>query len=251
MPSAYRDAAVYDRISGPLEQIGREVLERLKLNGTETVLDAGCGSGRVTQALLERLAHGHVIGLDGSAQMLAGARKRLGERVQLIQQDLEQLDLGAQVVDAVFSTATFHWVEDHSHLFGRLRAVLREGGQLVAQCGGVGNTPQLLQAARSVGSRPPFDRYLGEWDGPWTFATPAQTAVRLRAAGFTDIRTWLVARPAPYEDLREWLQANALTAHTARLPEELQEPFLEAVARRLGPNPTITYIRLNLDAVAG
>lgn len=78
MPSPYRDGATYDRISAPLERIGREVLDRLTLSGHETVLDAGCGSGRVTQALAERLPDGHVIGVDGSAAMIAAARARLG-----------------------------------------------------------------------------------------------------------------------------------------------------------------------------
>jgi trans-aconitate 2-methyltransferase len=250
MPSQYRDGATYDRISAPLERIGREVLERLQLNGDETVLDAGCGSGRVTQALLERLPHGHVIGVDGSAEMLAAARKRLGERVELVHQDLEQLDLGERRIDAILSTATFHWLTDHARLFARLRAALRGGGQLVAQCGGTGNTAELLAATRAVGNREPYAEQLGGWDGPWNFVGPLETAERLRDAGFEDIETWLVSKPAPYEDLREWLVTNALTAHTARLPVELREPFVDAVAAELGPGPTVSYIRLNIDAVA-
>jgi trans-aconitate 2-methyltransferase len=250
MPSQYRDGATYDRISAPLERIGREVLERLQLSGDETVLDAGCGSGRVTQALLERLPRGHVIGVDGSAEMLAAARTRLGERVELVHEDLEQLDLGERRVDAILSTATFHWLTDHARLFARLRAALHSGGQLVAQCGGTGNTAELLAATRAVGNREQYAAQLGGWDGPWSFVGPQETAERLREAGFGDIETWLVSKPAPYEDLREWLVTNALTAHTARLPVELHEPFVDAVAAELGPDPTISYIRLNIDAVA-
>jgi trans-aconitate 2-methyltransferase len=250
MPSAYRDGATYDRISAPLERIGREVLERLELDGSETVLDAGCGSGRVTEALLERLPHGHVIGVDGSAEMLAAAHTRLAGRVELIHQDLEALDLGERRVDAILSTATFHWLGDHPRLFARLRAALRDGGQLVAQCGGTGNTAELLAATRAAGDREPFAAHLGGWPGPWNFVGPDETAERLRDAGFDEVRTWLVDKPPPYEDLREWLVTNALTAHTARLPHELREPFVDAVAGELGREPTISYIRLNIDAVA-
>lgn len=250
MPSTYRDGATYDRISAPLERIGREVLQRLELHGDETVLDAGCGSGRVTEALAERLPRGRVIGVDGSAAMLAAARERLGEDVELLLQDLDELDLGGRRVDAVLSTATFHWIADHANLFARLRAALRDGGRLVAQCGGAGNTPELLRATRAVGDRKPFAAHLGGWDGPWNYATPAETDERLRDAGFADVRTWLVSRPAPYEELREWLVTNALTAHTARLPDELHEPFVDAVADELGTDPQITYIRLNIDATA-
>jgi trans-aconitate 2-methyltransferase len=252
MPSDYRDGATYDRISAPLERIGREVLERLRLHGDEAVLDAGCGSGRVTQALAERLPRGHVIGVDGSAPMIAAARDRLGDRAELIVQDLERLDLGEREVDAILSTATFHWIADHDGLFARLRTTLRHGGRLVAQCGGRGNTPELDAAARAAGERESFAAHLGGWRGPWNFAGPEETAERLRSAGFNEVRTWLVQRPAPYEalDLREWLATNALTAHLARLPVPLREPFVDAVADELGSHPSMTYIRLNIDATA-
>jgi trans-aconitate 2-methyltransferase len=250
MPSQYRDGATYDRISAPLERIGREVLDRLSLDGTETVLDAGCGSGRVTQALLERLPDGHLIGVDGSPEMIAAARGRLGPDVELIVADLERLDLGRRRVDAVLSTATFHWISDHQSLFERLRSVMWPGAQLVAQCGGHGNTPELLDATARVGEMGPFRPYLAGWAGPWNYATQQETADRLQRAGFVDVRTWLEPKPAPYEDLDQWLRTNALTAHTARLPGVLHEPYIEAVAAALGKEPQTTYIRLNIDATA-
>lgn len=248
--SPYRDAVTYDRISAPLERIGNEVLARLELAGTETVLDAGCGSGRVTRGLLARVPGGHVICVDASPEMLAVARDRLGPSVEYVVADLGRLDLRGRRVDVVFSTATFHWLVDHARLFRVLRAVLRPGGRLVAQCGGAGNTAELVAAATAVGDRAPFDAHLGCWSGPWNFAGPEETAARLRAAGFTDISVWLVTRPAPYDDLREWLRANALTAHRERLPDDLRDPFVAAVVAELGQRPEITYVRLNIDATA-
>jgi trans-aconitate 2-methyltransferase len=251
MPSAYRDGATYDRISAPLERIGLEVLDRLALRGDETVLDAGCGSGRVTEKLADRLPRGRAIGIDASPEMLAAARERLGGRVELLLGDLEDLDLGGRHVDAVLSTATFHWIADHARLFARLRAALRPGGRLVAQCGGIGNTPELAAAARRAGEREPFAPRLGGWAGPWNYAAPAETERRLRDAGFAEARAWLVERPAPYDDLRAWLAFNALTAHLERLAPGLREPFVDAVEHELGPEPHVTYVRLNIDAVAG
>src|SRR3954469_17152868 len=73
------DGAAYDRLSTPMEQLGREVMERLELRGDETILDAGCGSGRLTQLLIERVPDGRVIGVDASASMIDAARERLGD----------------------------------------------------------------------------------------------------------------------------------------------------------------------------
>ncbi len=248
--SPYRDGATYDRISAPLERIGREVLARLELTGDETVLDAGCGSGRVTEALIERLPRGDVIGFDGSPEMIAAARKRLGGRAELLLGDLTTLDLGGRRLDAVLSTATFHWIGDHALLFARLRGVLREGGRLVAQCGGVGNTAELVCAAGAVAEHEPFAAHLRAWAGPWNFAAPGQTAERLTDAGFGEISTWLVQRPAPYEVLADWLRTNVFSAHFERLPADLHEPYLQAVIEELGPDPSFTYVRLNIDATA-
>ncbi len=248
--SSYRDGVTYDRISAPLERIGREVLARLSLGGDETVLDAGCGSGRVTQALQERLPRGHVIGVDGSPEMIEAARGRLGAGVELQVADLTRLDLAGRQVDAVLSTATFHWIADHRLLFERLHALTRPGGRLVAQCGGVGNCIELDLALEAVTAREPFAGYLGGWEGPWNFVAPEPTTELLGEVGYSEISTWLVRRPAPYEDLEEWLRVNALSAHIERLPEQLREPFLGAVTEQLGPDPEISYVRLNIDATA-
>lgn len=243
------DGATYDRISAPLERNGLTVLDRLVLRGDETVLDAGCGSGRVTQALVKRVPRGRVIAVDGSAAMIAAAARRLGDSAELIVGDLAELDLAGRRVDAVFSTAVFHWLADHQLLFDRLHAALRPGGRLVAQCGGEGNIPQLLSATLAVGSRETFASYLDGYS-PWNFAGPGVTADRLRAAGFTDVRTALVQRPPPYEDIRAWLRANALSAHLSRLPEDLRERYTDEVQAALGPQPTVTYVRLDIDATA-
>jgi len=251
MPSRDWDGATYDRISAPMEAMGLAVLERLELRGDETVVDAGCGSGRVTQALMARLPAGHVIGIDASADMLGAARRRLGPDADIRTQDLLELDLGADApVDAILSTATFHWIADHPALFARLRGVLRDGGRLVAQCGGAGNVARVHAAAEAVGEMPPFAEHLEGWVGPWNFAAPEPTEERLLAAGFSDARCWLHPQPVIPPDPRTYLRTIILGAHLERLPEALRDPFVEAVVAGLGEPVTIDYVRLNIDATA-
>ena len=71
------DAGTYDRVSVPQQEWAGAIIDRLALRGDETVLDAGCGSGRVTELLVDRLPDRHVVALDGSEAMLAEARSIL------------------------------------------------------------------------------------------------------------------------------------------------------------------------------
>jgi trans-aconitate 2-methyltransferase len=239
------DAATYDRVSEPQVAMAVRVLERLPLRGDETVLDAGCGSGRVTELLLERLPRGRVIAVDQAASMVEHARERLGGRAVVLQSDLAALELGEQV-DAVFSNAVFHWIADHSALFQRLFASLRPGGRLVAQCGGAGNIEAFHRVARAVGAEEPFAPHLGAWRGPWNFAGADETAARLERAGFEDVETWLEPYPVRPEDPRAYFRAVCLGPHLEQLPAELRERFVDEVYARAGGE--LDYVRLNMDA---
>ncbi len=250
MPAREWDGKTYDRISWPMEQMGIAVMQELPLRGDETVLDAGCGTGRVTSALIERLPQGRVIGVDGSADMIVAARERLGPEVELHVQDLLELSL-PEPVDAVLSTATFHWIADHERLFSRLHAVLKPGGRLRAQCGGHGNVEHIHAVAADVGAREPFAQYLTGWVGPWNFQKPQDTEPRLRAAGFREARAWLSEWPVETDEGHAWLKTIILGAHIDRLPETLQDSFVAQVGEIVGVDPLrVAYVRLNIDAVA-
>src|SRR5829696_8801002 len=105
------DATTYHRVSNPQFGWGQRVLDRVPLRGDETVVDAGCGSGRLTAELLKRLPRGRVIAVDRSQNMLRAAgeylRPLFGERVRFVRAGLQSLRL-EESVDGIFSTATFH-----------------------------------------------------------------------------------------------------------------------------------------------
>jgi trans-aconitate 2-methyltransferase len=230
-----------------MEEMGLAVLERLELRGDETVLDAGCGTGRVTAHLVGRLPRGRVIAVDRSEAMVAEARAYLGDRAEVRQADLLELEL-AEPVDAVLSTATFHWVPDHDRLFERLFAALRPGGRLVAQCGGRGNIARVLAAAREVGREPPFAGAFDGWTRASYFAGEEETATRLARCGFVDVRCWLAERPIRPEDPVDYLLSITLLDHMARIDPARQHEFAQRVAARLGEPVVLDYVRLNIDA---
>ena len=238
------DAETYDRISDPQFRWGASVVGWLDLDGGETVLDAGCGSGRVTEFLAKRLPRGRVVALDGSASMIEQARLRLqrfGDRIRFVLADLlDPLPL-AEPVDAVLSTATFHWIPDHDALFGNLAAALRPEGRLAAQCGGAGNLQTVVRALEELGADPFTEK---------VFATPERTTQRLHAAGFADVECWLHAEPTSFETLEAletFLRTVALGAHVRSMTDDEARAFSHAVAERL-PRLELDYVRLNIRA---
>ena len=241
------DAGTYDRVSAPQLEWGKEVIDRLAPAGDETVLDAGCGSGRVTELLAVALPSGRVIGADGSSAMIETARRRLGPGVELIHADLLALEL-ADPVDAVFSSATFHWIPDHRQLFARIASWLRPGGRLEAQCGGAGNLREFFEIVEAVASREPFVETLARLPQTRHFAAAEETAELLSEAGFGDVRCWLAPSRVRPAEPRAFIATVALGAHTAALPESQREGFIDAVHDEWSGDPVMDYVRLNVSA---
>ena len=244
------DADTYHRVSGPQVAMAAAVLDRLELAGDETVLDAGCGSGRVTRLLLERLPRGRVVAVDASPSMVARARVELeGSATDVREADLAHLRLNdGEQVDAVFSNATFHWIADHEALFASLAAALRPGGRLSVQCGGEGNVQAVHDGALLAAADAGLSAALEGWPVPWNFAGPQETEARLRAAGFEDVSCWLQPWPVTPDEPRAYLETVCLGPHLERLAAAEHPRFLDAVMARLGERPVLDYVRLNIVA---
>jgi len=238
------DARTYDVSSQPQQAWAADVLVRLiGVAPDATVLDVGCGTGRVTEQLLDLVPRGRVLAFDASADMVELARARLGDRAEVWCQDVLSLGL-PEPVDVVVSNAVLHWVTDHERMWQVLGAALRPGGRLEIQCGGVGNIARVREVIDRVASNA-FPELVG-WS-PWEFAGPEVTQARLRSAGFTEIHCWLQDRPTYPENVASFVRTSILAAHLERLPEQRREQFAAAVTARL--RLPLDYVRLNVSAL--
>lgn len=252
------NAESYHRISNPMFTMAMPVLQRLPLRGNELVLDVGCGSGLVTEKLLDRLSTGRAIAIDISMNMLLAARDHLrrghGDHVSFLHADAAALPFNG-IADAVFSTATFHWVLDHQALFDSLFRSLKPGGRLVAQCGGGPNIQRLHDRAAALMEEAGFAPYFTTWRDPWEFADAGTTRRRLEAAGFTDVATSIEPTPVVQADAQAfatYLTTIVCRHHISYLPSPaLQQRFVDELTKMAAADLIpfeLDYWRLNMAA---
>jgi trans-aconitate 2-methyltransferase len=251
------DAGRYHQLSEPQYAWGLAVLERLDPRAGERILDVGCGTGRLTRLLAARMQQGHIVGLDRSSAMLEVAARASGPAagaasVAFLQGDAGHLPFGS-AFDAVFSTATYHWVGDHDAAFASAFAALKPGGRFVAQCGGGPNLRRLLDRAHELMASPPYNAHFASWTDPWVFAGPEETRERLLRAGFTDVGTSLEDAPADLrteDNFTEFISCVCVRHHVDRLPADLRPRFARALAQQAGgddPPYVLDYWRLNMS----
>jgi trans-aconitate 2-methyltransferase len=247
------DAHRYHRVSDPQVAWGLRVLERLAPRPGERILDLGCGTGRLTAAVAERTG-ALVVGADRSAAMLTRAAAQPTGRTVFLLADGTALPF-AEAFDAVFSTATFHWISDHDALFVELHQALRPGGRLIAQWGGGANLARLLERARLLMRDRRFAPAFDTWFERWYFASVPDTRARLASAGFDAIEIRLEPAPTSFADAAayaEFVSCVPLRHHLAALPDEARAPFVGEITAEAGaddPPYTLDYWRLNVDAV--
>jgi len=252
------NADAYHRLSGPQASWGKKVLARLRLRGDELVLDAGCGTGRLTPELLEALPRGHVVALDLSQNMLSTARDHLaaqfGDRVSFVSADLQDLPF-EHIFDGIFSTAAFHWVPNHSRLFKGLFRSLRRGGWLRAQCGGGPNLARLRKRMGDLTATAEYSHFLAGFREPWVFNDAETAAKILRGVGFVDLETGIEPALTILEDEQkysEFVRTAILRPHLERLPDPtLRTQFVAKLVHQAAaddPPFSLDYWRLNLSA---
>jgi trans-aconitate 2-methyltransferase len=240
--------AQYDRVADPQHRWGLSVLDRLPENGVTRILDAGCGSGRVTEQVCEQFRKAEVVAIDSSASMLDAARERLvgqSSRVTLAQVDLEDSTAlrALGTFNAVISTGTLHWVLDHGRLFSDLRQMMSNGGVFASQSGGEGSVEAVRTILVDLGI---------EWQSMNNYANADETCEHLVAAGFSGVECWMADESVVFDNhdsLRAYLLDGVIAPYVSSLAEPARKEVAAEVANRL-PVAELRFVRLNIRAEA-
>ena len=256
------DAAEYARNSGAQQGWALELIAKLGLAGGESVLDLGCGDGKVTAEIARRVPRGRVTGLDSSPDMIRlaqsafppSANPNLGFRLG----DARALDFDG-IFDVVFSNATLHWVKGHGPVLKGAARSLKPGGTILFQMGGRGNGAEIFDVARRMTADGEWSRWFSEFEFPWGFYGPEEYAPWCADAGLRVRRIELLPRrmlQRGAEGLAGWIRTTWMP-YTERVPEDLREAFIREAAERylevhppdLDGNAAVAMVRLEVEAV--
>lgn len=252
----------YAQSSAAQLQWAHELISRLRFAGNETILDIGCGDGKITAEFAAHVPRGHVIGIDLAPEMIDYARATFPPE-RYLNLEFHRMDARDIVLEhecnLVFSNAALHWVDDKRAVLLGAARLLKPGGRIVISCGGRGNAAEIARVLEAVIRRPQWAPYFKDFDFQYYFLGPEDYTPWIAETGLLPVRLELVPKDMTHagrEGLAAWLRTTWLP-YTARIPEERRQEFLaewmdEYLAHHsLDENGLahVEMVRLEVDAV--
>jgi trans-aconitate 2-methyltransferase len=257
------DAENYHRVSTVQESWATELLEKRKIGEYEVVMDAGCGTGRVTGTIANAVKKGRVYAVDIDVNMITKAKENLKDfsNITFIKSDISEVRL-PEKIDLIFSNAAIHWILDHKKLFSNFWELLKPNGELLIQCGGKGNLELVHTILEKLRKGNTFKHYFADWKSPWNFASPADVKKTLSDIGFNDTQAQLKKKTAKFENHEEFvlfMKTVVMKPYLAYLPadnnNETRNSFMGEFINELTKNQKtnkadvdlkLEYVRLDI-----
>jgi trans-aconitate 2-methyltransferase len=262
-PQPKWNAEDYAKNSSAQLQWARELILKLPLQGHESVLDIGCGDGKVSAQLALSVKNGNVVGIDQSEDMIGRATEMFPSdkypNLSFLRMDATDIQLPWRF-DIAFSNATLHWVKDHLTVLRGVRSCLKAGGRILLQMGGRGNAADVFLAIETVIRSPQWAQHFRAFTPPYYFYGPEKYEEWLPVSGFRAVRVELIQKDMRHQGvdgLLGWLRTTWFP-YTDRLPVELRNAFLAEVVSTymaahaidvLG-NTHVRMVRLEVEALA-
>ena len=231
------DADEYLRHSGQQAVWAYGLLEQFHLSGDEVVLDIGCGDGKVTAAIAEKLTSGRVVGIDSSPDMIRLARERFENsscpNVTFMNIDVRDMAFEDQF-DAAFSNAALHWVKNHRQFLPLVQKALKPGGRTLFQMGGKNNAWEIIAVLGEIMAEPRWNSFFTGFEFPYGFHGPDEYRVWLQEAGLIPRRVELVHKDNQQqgaEGLAGWIRSTWLP-YLEPVQPDLREDFITEIVDR-------------------
>jgi trans-aconitate 2-methyltransferase len=249
------DARDYQKNSIIQLKWGRELIDKLKLRGNESVLDIGCGDGKVTAEIAAIVRDGKATGIDSSPEMISLACRTFPPcsytNLNFIQMDMRELTF-ENGYDVVFSNAALHWVNDHPSILNGISRSLRKEGRILLQMGGRGNVADMMSVVAGITQDYRWKSYFAGFISPYSFYGLEEYGKWLPGAGLEPLRVELLRKDLTQqgkEGLASWFRT---TWHPFihRVPEIEQRSFIdEAIEAYLLAHPADADGMVHLAAV--
>ncbi|MGV3016743.1 methyltransferase domain-containing protein [Rothia sp. 88186D007BW] len=207
-----------------------DLLAHVPQQGPSLIVDLGCGPGNSTALLHERWPQARIVGVDGSAEMIAAAQAAnsnplVGYRHQTIEKWLADAEKGGQAPDLIVSNAVFHWIENHVELMPRIAQTLAPGGSFAFQVAGnfLEPTHALLRQLAAESQFAPFisTKLIDS-------VTPAATYLEVLSGEGWEVDAWETTyqHVLQGEDpVYDWLAGAGARPVLTSLPEGVRQEF--------------------------
>jgi len=235
------NAKDYSKSSAEQEKWAQELISKLKLKGTERVLDIGCGDGKVTAAIANHLPNGFVLGIDSSEEMIVFAQKAFATEeypnLSFKVMDAREINLAAEF-DIVFSNAAIHWVTEHLSVLEGIKRSLKPFGKVLLQMGGRGNAADMMSVVDTIIGSDKWNRFFVDLSFKYWFFGPEEYLDWLKQASLKAKRVELIPKDMVHrgkEGLASWFRTTWVP-YTQKVPESLQQEFIDEVTKKYMEN---------------
>jgi len=229
------DGRKYEKASAHQKEWGTKLIAELHLQGTERILDLGCGDGALSAHIADLVPNGEVVGIDASRGMIEAAQSKVRKNLRFLLMDIRELNYVEQF-DVVFSNATLHWIKDHKPLLRNVGRALRRGGRLRFNFAGQGNCSSFFSVMREAMSAEEFAVHFAGFDWPWYMPSVEEYSALMDASGTEKGRVWGENADRYFADTEEmikWVDQPSLVPFLAHVPNGARPRFREYVIGRM------------------
>ncbi len=251
------DARTYDKVSSNVQlEWGRKLLEKRRWIGNEIAMDAGAGSGNLTNILADKVPQGYVYAVDADSNMVQQAKSNFSgcRNVQVIQSSMDKVNLPTEV-DVIFSNSALHWILNQEGVFLHFWRLLKPNGELLIEYGGHGNVERPISVIFKIMESEQFKEHFTNWKQSWYFPKPDETERFLQKVGFKEIQVDLSSQIISFSDRHSFatfVRTVIMKPFLGYLPDaNRKEQFIDAFCNAFeghGWPWSLEFMRLTISA---